>query len=105
METGTLGKIDRLPEEVRNIFKTALEIQPLWHLKHQAAFQRFTDNAVSKTINLPQDSTLPDISQIYRDAWDQKLKGITIFRNNSREKQVMQQGITSDLKGCKVCIK
>jgi ribonucleoside-diphosphate reductase alpha chain len=104
METGTLGKIDALPDEVKNIFKTALEIQPLWHLKHQAAFQKFTDNAVSKTINLPQDSTQADISQIYRDAWNQKLKGITIFRYNSREKQVMQQGITSDLKGCKVCI-
>ena len=103
-ETGTLAKISTLRREVKNIFKTALEIQSSWHLKHQAAFQKYTDNAVSKTINLPQESTAEDIDLIYRQAWKQKLKGITIFRNNSREKQVMQQGITTDLKGCKVCI-
>lgn len=104
METGTLGKVSALPGKLKEIFKTALEIKPVWHMKHQAAFQKFTDNAVSKTINLPEDSTQAEISRIYRDAWKQKLKGITIFRYQSRETQVMNQGITSDLKGCKVCI-
>ncbi|MGC1242897.1 MAG: adenosylcobalamin-dependent ribonucleoside-diphosphate reductase [Chryseosolibacter sp.] len=102
--TGTLEGTNALPEQAKRIFKTALEILPEWHLKHQAAFQTYTDNAVSKTINLPQNSTPADVSSIYQSAWKAKLKGITVFRNNARTKQVMQQGITSDIKGCKICI-
>lgn len=103
-ENGTLEKISSLPQKVKNVFKTALEISPVWHLKHQAAFQKYTDNAVSKTINLPEESTRTDIGEIYLAAWKEKLKGITVFRYNSRNKQVMQQGVASDLRACKVCI-
>jgi ribonucleoside-diphosphate reductase alpha chain len=103
-KTGTLDGITLLPQSLKNIFKTALEIHPYWHLRHQQAFQKYTDNAVSKTINLPEDATPSDVDHIYQQAWRSKLKGITIFRYNSRQRQVMKQGITSDVKACKVCI-
>jgi len=104
METGTLENLTGIPEPVKCIFRTALEIHPQWHLRHQAVFQKYTDNAVSKTINLPQDSTPSAIGEIYQDAWKQGLKGITVFRNNSGRHQVMHRGIVSDIKRCKVCI-
>jgi ribonucleoside-diphosphate reductase alpha chain len=100
---GVAGQIEELPPAVKDIFKTALEIPPFRHLQHQLAFQKYTDNAVSKTINLPETATLKDVDEIYKTAWRQKAKGITIFRYNSKGKQVMQQGIKSVLKGCKVC--
>ncbi|CAN5187027.1 adenosylcobalamin-dependent ribonucleoside-diphosphate reductase [soil metagenome] len=102
-QTGTLENDTSLPDHIKTIFKTALEIYPTWHLKHQIAFQKFTDNAVSKTINLPQWSTIEDIDLIYQKAWKEKLKGITIFRNNSKESQVLHPGVHFDLIGCKVC--
>ncbi|MDP4261371.1 MAG: adenosylcobalamin-dependent ribonucleoside-diphosphate reductase [Bacteroidota bacterium] len=104
MEEGTAESIKELPAEAKNIFKTALEISPSWHLKHQLAFQEYTDNAVSKTINLPESATIADVSDIYMNAWKNKAKGITIFRYNSRGKQVMWQGLKSGIKSCKVCI-
>ena len=103
-KTGTLRNLDSIPEKIKDIFKTALEITPLWHLRHQAAFQKYTDNAVSKTINLPKDATKDDVSLIYKTAWSEGLKGITVFRNQSCSRQVLQTGIKSDVKGCKVCI-
>lgn len=104
MQTGTLENLAGVPRRVKNIFKTALEIQPSWHLKHQVAFQKFTDNAVSKTINLNREASREDVDLIYRSAWQEKLKGITIFRNNTRKNQVLQQGIKRNMTGCKVCI-
>lgn len=104
IKEGVAGQIKELPLAVKNIFKTALEISPAWHLQHQLAFQKYTDNAVSKTINLPETATIKEVDEIYKTAWLQKAKGITIFRYNSKGKQVMQQGITYNVKGCKVCI-
>ena len=103
-ETGYLQHIKQLPGEVKNIFKTALEISPAWHLKHQVAFQKYVDNAVSKTINLPEAASINDVSKNYMNAWRQKVKGITIFRYNSKNKQVLEKGISSGIKACKVCI-
>jgi len=103
-ETGYLQHIKQLPGEVKNIFKTALEISPPWHLKHQVAFQKYVDNAVSKTINLPEAASINDVSKNYMNAWRQKVKGITIFRYNSKNKQVLEKGISSGIKACKVCI-
>lgn len=100
---GNLSDIASVPEDMKAIFKTALEISPEWHLKHQAAFQKYIDNAVSKTINLHQSATCDDVSHIYKIAWQQRLKGVTIFRYHSKEKQVLEQGISSDSKACKVC--
>ncbi len=104
MQTGTLENLAGVPRHVKSIFKTALEIQPSWHLQHQIAFQKFTDNAVSKTINLTREASREDVNIIYQRAWKEKLKGITIFRNNARKEQVLQQGIKRSMKGCKVCI-
>lgn len=104
MQEGTAAQIEELGPRVKEIFKTALEISPAWHLRHQLAFQKYTDNAVSKTINLPETATQHDISEIYRSAWENKAKGITIFRYNSKGKQVLFQGIKSGTRPCKVCI-
>jgi len=88
------GKLEGLTEfsdEVKNIFKTALEISPEWHVKVQAAFQKYTDNAVSKTINFPKEATLEDVRTAYKLAYGLGTKGITIYRSGSREKEVIQQ--------------
>jgi len=103
-ETGYLQHIKQLPVMIKNIFKTALEISPAWHLKHQVTFQKYVDNAVSKTINLPETAALDDVNQIYMNAWKQKAKGITTFRYHSKENQVLEKGVGSDTKACKVCI-
>lgn len=104
IKEGVAKNIRELPLAVKNIFKTALDISPSWHLRHQLAFQHFTDNAVSKTINLPETATRENIADIYRSAWENKAKGITIFRYNSKGKQVMWQGTRSGIRSCKVCI-
>lgn len=102
--TGTVSPVKTLPDHVKRLFKTALEITPEWHLKHQVAFQRHVDNAVSKTINLPEDATRTQIADIYMEAWKQKAKGITIFRYNSKSRQVLQKGVRADVKACGMCI-
>ena len=79
----------RVPDDVRRVFATALEVAPEWHLRMQAAFQRFTDAAVSKTINLPASASVEDVKAIYLDAWRADLKGITIYRYGSKESQVL----------------
>ncbi len=104
MEDGVAGHIAQLPAASKELFKTAMEISPFWHLQHQAAFQKYTDNAVSKTINLPEHAGRKDVDEIYRTAWSQQLKGITLFRYRSRDKQVMHKGIRSKTEGCKVCV-
>lgn len=103
-KTGTLRGMKDIPSSVKALFRTASEIHPSWHLKHQKAFQEFTDNAVSKTVNLAQQTKPEDVHKIYLSAWKMKLKGVTIFRINSRKKQVLDAGIKSDIKSCKVCI-
>ena len=104
IKEGVAAHMKELPGSVKNIFKTALEISPSWHLQHQLAFQQHTDNAVSKTINLPETASVKDVEEIYQSAWQQGAKGITIFRNNAKGKQVMHQGITSGSIACKVCL-
>lgn len=102
LQFGTIENT-QLPKKVKHLFKTALEIIPEWHLKHQIAFQQYTDNAVSKTINLPQNTIVKNISDIYIQAWNQKIKGITVFRNNSKQKQVLYQGVQTESASCKIC--
>lgn len=89
-EKGSLRDITGVPEDVRNVFATAFEIPAEWHIKVQAAFQRHVDNAVSKTINFPNGATVEDVRQAFFTAWKLGCKGLTIFREGSRENQVMR---------------
>jgi ribonucleoside-diphosphate reductase alpha chain len=101
---GTAIHIQELPQQGKAIFKTAMDISPYWHLQHQVAFQQFTDNAVSKTINLPEAATQKEVDEIYRQAWKLKAKGITIFRYNSKKRSTLETGMKYGIKACKVCI-
>jgi ribonucleoside-diphosphate reductase alpha chain len=86
---GSLHGIEGVPETVSRVFVTAHDISPEWHVKMQAAFQKYTDNAVSKTINFPQSATKDDISNAYLMSYGAGCKGITIYRDRSKEKQVL----------------
>ena len=89
-ESGNLKDIDEIPSEYKRIFVTAHEISPKWHVRTQAAFQKFVDNAVSKTVNFPSSATVQDVENAYMLAYRLDCKGITIFRDKSRGTQVLQ---------------
>jgi ribonucleoside-diphosphate reductase alpha chain len=82
---GSIQDIEGIPEDVKRIFVTALDISPEWHVRMQAAFQKYTDNAVSKTVNLPSDATWGDVKKVFLLAYKLKCKGITIYRYGSKE--------------------
>jgi len=90
--TGSVQKIDGVPDDVKRLFVTALDIDPVWHVKMQAAFQKFTDNAVSKTVNLPFEAKVEEVREIYDLAWRLKCKGVTVFRYGSKTEQVLYIG-------------
>src|SRR2546426_756334 len=93
---GSLHGIPGLPENAANVFKTSHDIPFEWHVRHQAAFQRYTDNGVSKTINLPNDATEEDVASAYRLAWQLGCLGITVFRDGCKGEQVLNVGIKKD---------
>ena len=90
---GVVRAIAEVPEDIRKIFGTAHEIDPIWHIKMQAAFQKYTENAVSKTINLKHGSKEEDIKNAYLSAWDIGCKGMTVFRDGSKSAQVLNLGL------------
>ena len=92
-QEGVISHIVDIPEDVRALFGTAHEIDPIWHVKVQAVFQKYTENAVSKTINLRHDATVEDVKAAYLTAWETNCKGITIFRDGSKEAQVLNLGV------------
>jgi ribonucleoside-diphosphate reductase alpha chain len=87
-----LQKIKGVPADMKRIFVTAFDVTPRQHLETQAAFQRYSDNSVSKTINLPREATVEDVRKIYLSAYKLKCKGITIYRYGSKEEQVLSFG-------------
>jgi ribonucleoside-diphosphate reductase alpha chain len=92
MKKGRIKDVEGVPEELKRLFVTALEIPPERHLQIQAAFQRHVDNSVSKTVNLPIEATVQDVGRAYWRAWELGLKGITIYRYGSKSKQVLELG-------------
>ncbi len=87
-----LSDVDEIPDSIKRLFATAHEISPEWHVRMQAAFQKSTHNAVSKTVNFPREATREDIVKVYMLAYQEGLKGITIYRDRSREAQVLTTG-------------
>ncbi|MEM2249302.1 MAG: vitamin B12-dependent ribonucleotide reductase [Candidatus Bathyarchaeia archaeon] len=91
-KTGSVQRIDKIPEDVKRVFVTALDIEPEWHVRMQAAFQKYTDNAVSKTVNMPFEATVEDVRKVFELAWKLKCKGVTVFRYGSKPEQVLYIG-------------
>ncbi|OGV95579.1 ribonucleoside-diphosphate reductase, adenosylcobalamin-dependent [Microgenomates group bacterium RBG_16_45_19] len=96
--TGSIQTIERVPEKIKRVFETAMDISAEDHVLMQAAFQKFTDNAVSKTINLPAQASVEAVIEGFNLAWKSKCKGITIYRNKSREVQVLNVGQAEPVK-------
>jgi ribonucleoside-diphosphate reductase alpha chain len=90
--TGSVQRIKGVPDDVKRLFVTALDIAPVWHVRMQAVFQKSTDNAVSKTVNLPNEAKDSDVKEIYDLAWKLKCKGVTVFRYGSKPEQVLYIG-------------
>ena len=92
-QNGNIQNLEEVPKKIRNLFVTAHDISPDDHIRMQAVFQKHTDNAVSKTVNFPQEASIDDVARVYRLAYELGCKGVTIYRDRSRTKQVLYKGV------------
>jgi len=91
-QSGSIQKIKEIPKDIRRIFTTALDIKPEWHVKMQASFQKYVDNSISKTVNLPKNAIQNDVKRIFELAYKLKCKGITVYRYGCKSQQVLYIG-------------
>lgn len=101
--SGSVQRIAAVPEDVKRIFKTAMEIGWKWHIAHQAGFQKYTDNAVSKSINLPNSATVQDVRKAYEMAYTTECKSTTVYRDGSRTVQVLENSSVAKRDMCPKC--
>jgi ribonucleoside-diphosphate reductase alpha chain len=97
LATGRVGDVRGIPEPIRRLFATATEVPVRQHLRIQQAFQRHVDNAVSKTVNLPEDASRKDVARAYLDGWSLGLKGVTVYRCGSKAGQILTLGIGEEM--------
>jgi len=95
-DKGTLNNIKEIPEKIKKVYRTAHDITPEWHIKMQAAFQKYVDASISKTINFPHEAKVEDVTKAYKLAYKLDCKGITIYRDASRDIQVLSTGQTEN---------